>query len=215
MKNYPQKGKIMRIAVLGGTGGVGTYFVKKALAAGHEINALVRTPSKLANLPNLTIHKGDVTNSDDINALVEGADLVVSCLGNVKGVLIMEKAANLVLAAAAKQNPMPKCLFVSSIGCGGSSWLIKQILQLINGRTQFADYLRADIRISKETVVPYVLVRPAALKEKPGNGKYRTFKGDGTFARPMAKEDVATFLLDAVTSDQWDNNGGIQLAGRK
>jgi len=62
---------------------------------------------------------------------------------------------------------------------------------------------------------PHVLIRPAALKEKPGNGKYRVFQSDGTFARPMAKEDVAAFLFDAVGSDQRDGKGGFQLAGRK
>ena len=89
------------------------------------------------------------------------------------------------------------------------------MLQMIGGRASFADYERADARISHETNVPYVLIRPAALKEKPGNGKYRVFQGDGTFARPIAKEDVATFLFDALESDKWDGTGGFQLAGRK
>ena len=89
------------------------------------------------------------------------------------------------------------------------------MLQMIGGRSSFADYERADARISGEGEVPYVLVRPAALKEKPGNGKYRAFRGDGTFARPIAKEDVAAFLLDAISSNRWDGQRGIQLAGVK
>lgn len=60
-----------------------------------------------------------------------------------------------------------------------------------------------------------MLIRPAALKEKTGNGKYRTFQADGTFARPIAKEDVAAFLIDALASNQWDGKGGFQLAGKK
>jgi hypothetical protein len=89
------------------------------------------------------------------------------------------------------------------------------MLQMIGGRSSFVDYERADARISREEKVPYVLVRPAALKEKPGNGKYRGFQGDGTFARPIAKEDVAAFLLDAISSNHWDGRGGLQLAGVK
>lgn len=205
----------MKIAVLGATGAVGGHFVKKALAAGHEVHALVRNPQKLKTREGLTSIKGDVTKLDDVRKLIEQADVVVSALGNVKKVLIMEKAANAILEAAAEQKAPPKCIFISSIGCGGSSWLIGKILMLINGGKSWSDYERADNRIAGEQTVPYVLVRPAALNEKPGNGKYRTFKGNGTFTRPMAKEDVAAFLLDAVTSDQWDNNGGIQLAGSK
>ena len=159
--------------------------------------------------------KGDVTDAADVQGVIDQADVVVSCLGNVKDVLIMEKAAEAILNAAAAQPNPPRCLFVSSIGCGGSSWIVLQLLRLINGRAGFEDYERADARIARETHVPYVLIRPAALKEKPGNGKYRVFQSDGTFARPMAKEDVAAFLFDAVGSDQWNGKGGFQLAGRK
>ena len=205
----------MKIALFGATGAVGNYFLNKSLAAGYEVIALVRSPEKLDALPNLRAVKGDVTDSADVQSVVDQADVVVSCLGNVKGVLIMEKAAEAILNAAAAQPNPPRCLFVSSIGCGGSSWIVLQLLRLINGRAGFEDYERADARIASETHVPYVLIRPAALKEKPGNGKYRVFQSDGTFARPMAKEDVAAFLFDAVGSDQWNGKGGFQLAGRK
>lgn len=205
----------MKIALFGATGAVGGYFLNKALAAGHEVIALVRSPEKLGAQANLIAVKGDVTDASDVQSVVEQADVVVSCLGNVKGVLIMEKAAEAILQAAVAQPNLPKCLFVSSIGCGGTSWIVLQLLRLFNGRAGFDDYERADERIASETRVPYALIRPAALKEKPGNGKYRAFQGDGTFARPMAKEDAAAFLFDALESDQWDGNSGFQLAGRK
>ena len=205
----------MRIALFGATGAVGGHFLNKALAAGHEVTALVRTPEKLSEHTNLSVLKGDVTSPSDVAKLISGADVVVSCLGNVKGVLIMEIAAKAILEASAKQSKPQKCFFISSIGCGGTSWVVKKMLQLIGGRSSFADYERADARISSEGEVPYVLVRPAALKEKPGNGKYRVFQDDGTFARPIAKEDVAEFLFDAISSNQWDGRGGLQLAGMK
>jgi putative NADH-flavin reductase len=205
----------VKIALFGATGAVGNYFVNKSLAAGYEVIALVCSPEKLDAQPNLRAVKGDVTDAADVQGVIDQADVVVSCRGNVKGVLIMEKAAEAILNAAAAQPNPPRCLFVSSIGCGGSSWIVLQLLRLINGRAGFEDYERADARIARETHVPYVLIRPAALKEKPGNGKYRVFQSDGTFARPMAKEDVAAFLFDAVGSDQWNGKGGFQLAGRK
>ncbi len=205
----------MKIAVLGATGAVGGHFVNKALAEGHEIHALVRNPDKLEAQKGLTPIKGDATNKDDVRKLIKDADRVVSALGNVKKVLIMEKAANAILEVAAEQNTPPKSMFISSIGCGGTSWIVKQMLKIIGGGESFADYERADARIRSEQSVPYVLIRPSALKEKPGNGKYRVFQGDGTFARPISKEDVAAFLLDALDTDKWDGQGGFQLAGEK
>ena len=205
----------MRITLFGATGAVGGHFLKKALAAGHEVTALVRTPEKLSEHTNLSVLKGDVTSPSDVAKVTIGGDLAVSCLGNIKGVLIMEKATEAILQAAAEQSKPPKCLFVSSIGCSGTSWIVKQLLQMIGGRAGFADYEHADARIAREANVPYVLIRPAALKDKPGNGKYRVFQGDGTFARPIAKEDVAEFLFDTISSNQWDGRGGFQLAGMK
>ncbi len=204
----------MKIALLGATGAVGGYFLDKALAASHEVTVLVRSSNKLQEQKNLIVVQGDVTNPDDVQAVVTGAEVVVSCLGNVKGVLIMEKAFENVFSAAAAQPVPPKCLLITSIGCGGTSWAIKQMLKLIGGSTGFMDYERADARVLQEQKVNYVLVRPAALKEKPGNNKYRAFQGNGTFARPIAKEDVAYFLMDALSSDKWDNKG-TQLAGVK
>ena len=178
----------MRIALFGATGAVGGHFLNKALAAGHEVTALVRTPEKLREDTSLFALKGEVTSPSDVAKPISGADVVVSCLGNVKGVLIMEKAAEAILQTAAEQSKPPKCLFISSIGCGGTSWVVKQMLQMIGGRSSFADYERADARISREEKVPYVLVRPAALKEKPGNGKYRGFQGCLLYTSPSPRD---------------------------
>ena len=205
----------MKITLFGATGGVGGHFLIKSLAKNYEVKALVRKPEKLRENTNLSSHKGDVTNPSDVAKVIVGAEVVVSCLGNVKDVLIMEKATEAILQAATEQSNPPKCLFVSSIGCGGSSWVVKQMLKMIGGRSSFADYERADNRISREKNIPYVLVRPAALKDKHGNWKYRVFHGDGTFARPIAKEDVAEFLIDAISINDCDGQGGIQLAGLK
>ena len=93
----------MKITLFGATGAVGGYFLNKALAAGHEVTALVRSPEKLVAQLNLRALKGDVTDPSDVQSVIDQADVVVSCLGNVKGVLIMEKAAAAILQAAAAQ----------------------------------------------------------------------------------------------------------------
>lgn len=93
----------MKIVLFGATGAVGGYFLNKALAAGHEVTALVRSPEKLGAQPNLKAVKGDVTDTSDVRGVIDQADVVVSCLGNVKGMLIMEKAAEAILQAAAAQ----------------------------------------------------------------------------------------------------------------
>ena len=103
----------MKIALLGATGAVGSHFLTKALAAGYAVKALVRTPEKLRKHASLSVLKGDVTSPSGCG---EGhsrcADVVVSCLGNVKGVLIMEKAArgNSVKPRLNKQSRQNVCI---------------------------------------------------------------------------------------------------------
>ena len=120
------------------------------------------------------------------------------------------------MTAAAKQPQPPRCIMISSIGLGGTSWLIKFMLTLIAGKATIADYEKADKRVREETAVPFVLVRPYALTDKPGNGRYHASKKqNATIMRPIPRADVATFMVDAVADTQWDGKLGVQLGGMK
>ena len=207
-----------RIAVLGATGKVGKIFVTEALEADYMLRVLVRNPDKLepCEHPMLQVVVGVAQSADDVAAVVSGSVVVVSCLGNVGGLLLMETAANNVLNAAAAEDVPPRCIFLSSIGMGNSSWLIGRILRIIGGKASFEDYQRADARIRAENTVPTVLVRPAALNDKPGTGRYRASdRWKGTFARPIPRADVAKFLLDAAADTRWDRMSGVQLGGKQ
>ena len=205
------------VAVLGATGKVGRHFVSQALEAGYSLRALVRNPAKLEPREHHQLEAvvGDATKLEDVTKLVSGVDVVVSCLGNVGKIHIMTPAFENILTAAAQQEKMPRCLFITSIGCGGSSWVVKQLLMMIGGRAGFQDYDRADSLVLNESRVPCVLVRPAALNDKEGTGKYKVSEKDGTFARPIPRADVAKFLVDAVSDKRWDGKPGIQLSGRR
>ena len=122
--------KNIKIAVFGAIGNLGDYFVRQALDKGYYLRVLVRNESKFNHHenPKIEVMVGDATKSDDVAKVVEGTDVVVSCLGNVKKVHIMEKSHSNILAVAAEQENIPRCVFISSIGCGGTSWLIKTIL---------------------------------------------------------------------------------------
>jgi putative NADH-flavin reductase len=207
------------VVVFGATGKVGKLFIQQALDADHTPRALVRNAAKLepGEHPRLEAVVGDATKHDDVAKIVAGADVVVSCLGNVGKHHIMLQSFENILAAAAAQPTIPRCLFITTVGCGGTSWLIKQMLILIGrDKASIQDYDRADRRVLDETMVPCVLVRPYALTDKQGSGKYyATEKQNATFMRPIARADVATFLVDAVVDKRWDRKPGIQLGGKK
>jgi uncharacterized protein YbjT (DUF2867 family) len=54
----------MRLVVFGATGLAGQVLVSQALAAGHEVTAYARNPSKLgSSRPKLTVVRGELTGS--------------------------------------------------------------------------------------------------------------------------------------------------------
>ncbi len=69
--------------VLGATGGTGKHFVAQALADGHRVRALVRSPEKLPARPaNLEVVHGSITDMIDTDGLLAGVDFVVAMLGD-------------------------------------------------------------------------------------------------------------------------------------
>lgn len=79
----------MRLAVLAASGPTGRQLTTQALARGHDVVALVRTPSRLDDLvadhPRLEVRRADVLDAASVLRALEGADAVVSGLGIGKG----------------------------------------------------------------------------------------------------------------------------------
>jgi len=67
----------MKIALIGGTGFVGSAALNEALARGHRVTALTRDPGKFAPREGLTVVKADVLDPSQAAASVEGHDAVI------------------------------------------------------------------------------------------------------------------------------------------
>lgn len=82
---------ILKIAVFGGTGRVGSSFIRFAFHQGHTIQALVRDQEKAQELiPEATHVIGDATQEEDIQATINGCDVVFSSLGTDKTTTLSE-----------------------------------------------------------------------------------------------------------------------------
>lgn len=159
--------------------------------------------------------QGDATNYDDVEKAVSGVDIVVSCLGNPpKKIYIMDKAYENILLAASNQPNPPRCLMISSIGIGGSSWLVKFLLQQIGGKEGFADFEKAEKRVLEENDVPFVVIRPAVLTDKKGKGKYRVIPNPTVFfPKFISRSDVAKFFVDCLTDTSFDGTATMIQGG--
>lgn len=88
----------MKFLVFGATGRTGTAFAEQALAAGHDVAALVRNPA--ASLPaGVAMTTGDVLDATAVASVVHPDHTIVVTLGQVDA--LTTGSANVIRAAAA------------------------------------------------------------------------------------------------------------------
>src|SRR5262249_45062144 len=73
----------MKLTISGAPAATGKTLPERALAAGHEVTAVVRTPARLSisAQPRLRVITADVIEPASITPAVEGADAVISAVG--------------------------------------------------------------------------------------------------------------------------------------
>ena len=71
----------MLLSLFGATGRVGTRLLEYALADGHTVRALARTPSKLAPRPGLEVIGGDILDPGTVERVIAGSAAVLSAIG--------------------------------------------------------------------------------------------------------------------------------------
>jgi putative NADH-flavin reductase len=107
----------MKIAIFGGSGRTGQHIVEQALQAGHKVQALVRTPSKVQiKHDNLMLIQGDILDADAVARTITGTDAVMSVLGPIsnKPDFTISKGTDLMLNAM-RQNDVDRII----ISAGG------------------------------------------------------------------------------------------------
>ena len=98
-------GADVNLAVLGATGSVGRELVTQALAADHEVSALVREQQKPGELDDrVALVLGDAKSAEAVERTVVGSDAVISALGHSKGApddILARATANVIAAMRA------------------------------------------------------------------------------------------------------------------
>ena len=69
----------MQVLVIGGTGTLGRQIAKTAIAAGHQLRCMVRTPRKASFLQEwgCEITQGDLLDPESLAYSLEGVDAVI------------------------------------------------------------------------------------------------------------------------------------------
>jgi putative NADH-flavin reductase len=105
-----------RLIVLGASGSLGRHVLRQALAAGHEVTAFVRSPSKLPPEAQgrVSVHRGDLT-AQVPPELLRGQDALINCAGHVADGKSFVDLVDRVVASmkALPASEQPVCWFVA------------------------------------------------------------------------------------------------------
>jgi putative NADH-flavin reductase len=198
----------MRLALLGGSGRIGSHVLTWARTAGHEVTVLARDPRSLPVATGVTVIVGQATDAATVAEAAAGADAVVSALGP-RGA---KTPALLATAAAATVTAMNKAgtrrlVCVSAAGAfveGDQDMgaLTRFVLPRMFAR-QFADVREMESVVSAADL-DWTLVRATRLVNAPQTGRYRVrpdFPPVG--GRTIGRSDVAHFIAATLTDDTW------------
>lgn len=209
----------MKLTVFGATGGVGGEIVRQALAAGHEVTAVVRDPARLSAAgEGLEVFRAELTDPEAVRAAVSGRDAVLSGLGarkkadagittvvtrSVVRAMEAEGVRRLVVVSAAPVGPPAEREPVADRIVGA---LVSKILKPVY------DDLRAMEADLASSATDWTSVRPPRLQDRPVTGVYRkVVGGTPTSGRFIGRADVAHAML-AVIDDLSTVKQGVGVA---
>lgn len=198
-----------QIVVLGANGGIGNQVVVQALAAGHDVTAILRTPTNLTTQhPNLNIIQGDVMRAGSLDDHLRGKDIIISAIGknSVKKTTLYSQG-NKNLIEAMERTGVKRAFFISASGLDVNpthSLLVrlatKYILQVIL-RNPYADQ-RIMENIIKKSDIDWTIVRPPRLLDKSETGHYRiSTNGFLDNGLSISRADVAHFIIHNLNNE--------------
>jgi putative NADH-flavin reductase len=207
----------MKLTIVAATGGIGRRVLEQAVAAGHDVTALVRNPKKLSK--DVRVVAADMLAPDPaaLERSVKGADAVLSGLGPVsKSDAGVASQGTRAIVRAMKAAGVRRIVVVSAAPVStvpspgrprppkndpGDGFFMRNILSPLT-KVAFGK-IYADLALMEDVLrdsgLDWTVVRPPRLTNSPPTSTYRTAYGQN-LRRGIAisRADVAQFMLRAL-----------------
>ena len=190
----------MRVAIIGASKGIGLATLREALARGHEVSAVARTPADVKD-QKLQWFAGDARDADLLTHALDGADASVTALGVPDPwhpTTLFSKAMAALIAARGPQ----RSLLITGIGAGDSrgrnGWFYDRVIFPLALAKSYVDKDRAEALLQKSGH-DWTIVRPGRLINGPKKNKVEALVGVENYRHGViSRADVAGFVLDCI-----------------
>lgn len=198
----------MRVAIFGASGRTGRPLVEQALAAGHEVRALVRDPSKFPiRHGRLAVIRGDVLDAAKVDETVAGTDAVLGALGQTEtSPKDVQTRGTENIVAAMERHGVRRLVSLTGAGVRDprdEPKLVDRAITFLLKRLQ-PDVLEDGVRhaeVVKRSDLDWVIVRGPRLTEGPKKGGYRVGTVGKNSGTRISRADLAEFMLGQLATD--------------
>jgi putative NADH-flavin reductase len=195
-----------RVLIIGASKGIGLDTTRQALEAGHHVRAFARSADRIS-LSSSKLEKmpADALESKDVEAGLNGVDVVIQCLGvglaDLFGPVQLFSKATGVLVEAMTALGVSRLVCVTGFGAGDSrssiSCLQRIPFQLVFGRAYEDKSLQE--RLIKESLLEWTIVRPGILTRGPKTRRYKILVNPSQWRNGnISRSDVADFLVRQI-----------------
>ncbi|MGA4786280.1 NAD(P)-dependent oxidoreductase [Nocardia sp. AB354] len=197
----------MRVTVFGANGRTGKHLVGQALAAGHDVTAVVRaTAHTLPADSKLTVITANVMEPGEIEPAVAGAGAVLDAIGTREQgpTTVMADAAKSIGQAMEATGARRLIVVSNSAAVAGpgddpfTRYAVKPLILQRLLRHSLDDMARAEEAV-RHTRLDWTIVRAPQLTDKPATGAYRTATDRNvTFGIRITRSDLAACMIDLI-----------------
>ncbi len=197
----------MKLTIFGASSATGKLLVEKALAAGHHVKAFVRDSAKLGIIhENLSITAGDALNPAQVEDAVRGCDAVLSTLGPKGKPAVMAAESTQNIVNAMEKHGVKRFVVVSVAGIAVEQDqrgfnLIGALIKLLL-KSVFIDR-ENQLAVLGASKLDWVAVRVPRLTDDAATGTIKAFFGNPSPGMKVTRADLADFMLQQLTEDQW------------
>ncbi|MFQ6325910.1 NAD(P)-dependent oxidoreductase [Nocardia sp. CWNU-33] len=200
----------MRLTIFGATGRTGEHLVHQALAAGHQVTAVVRGAHSIQDRPQLRVVPADVMDPGSLTEAIRGADAVLDTIGSRdKGPTSVATDTALSITKAMESVGVRRIVLVSNsarIAGPGDDWFTRFVVKPLILRALLRhslDDMAAAEQAVRDTALDWTIIRAPQLTDKPAKGSYRTaIERNVTFGIRISRADLAACMLDAAADPQ-------------